>query len=243
MGLIDRVGRVISSNFNALLDRVDDPGKSVDQILLDMREQLRAARAEVVRAVAMEKQLRGKGEALDAESTRWEERASLALSHGDEALAREALSQKRRVVAERDRAEALRAEQRAAALEMRSELERMQAKVQEIQSRRSVIVAQAQMARAGAGVEGLGHVGAGPAPLEELRRMEDQIEGIEASVEAERELDALFGQRGAGSVSGLGAAEVEAKFKKLEAQAAEPVVSQEIEAELAALKRKVRVKV
>src|SRR5687768_14001283 len=110
MGLIDRVGRVISSNFNALLDRVDDPGKSVDQILLDMREQLRAARAEVVRAVAMEKQLRGKGEALDAESTRWEERASLALSHGDEALAREALAQKRRVVAERDRAEALRAE-------------------------------------------------------------------------------------------------------------------------------------
>jgi phage shock protein A len=122
---------------------------------------------------------------------------------------------------------------------MRSELERMQNKVQEIQSRRSTIVAQAQMARAGVGAEGLGHTGSGPAPLEELRRMEDQIEGIEASVEAERELDGLFTRRG----SGPSAAEVEAKFRKLEAEAAEPAASTEIDAELAALKRKVRVKI
>ena len=238
MGLIDRVGRVISSNFNALLDRLEDPGKSVDQILLDMREQLRAARGEVVRAVAFEKQLLAKGEALDAEALRWEQRAALALEGGDEPLAREALAQKQRVVAERDRAEALRAQQRAAALEMRSELERMQAKVQEVQGRRSTLVAQSQMARAGAGVDGLGHTGSGPPPLEELRRMEDQIEGIEASVEAERELDGLFTRRS----SGTSAAELEEKFRRLEAQT-EPEGSPAVESELAALKRKIRVKV
>lgn len=239
MGLIDRVGRVISSNFNALLDRLEDPGRSVDQILLDMQKELRAARQEVVRAVAMEKQLRAKGEGLDAEAARWEQRAVLALERGDEPLAREALAQKRRVVSERERAEALSAEQRAAALEMRSELERMQAKIEEIRARRSTIVASAGIARAGGGAEGLGHTGTGPTPLEELRRMEDQIEGIEASVEAERELDGLLSPR----ASGPSAAEVEAKFRRLEAEAAEPALSQEIETELSALKRKVRVKV
>jgi phage shock protein A len=238
MGLIDRVGRVISSNFNALLDRLEEPGRSIDQILLDMQKELRAARQEVVRAVAMEKQLRAKVQTLDAEAARWEQRAVLALERGDEPLAREALAQKRRVVGERDRAEALSAEQRAAALEMRSELERMQAKIEDIRARRSTIAANAGMARASAGVEGLGHTGAGPTPLEELRRMEDQIEGIEASVAAERELDGIFNPKG----TRLGAAELESKFQKLESES-QSAGSPEIEGELSALKQKLRVKV
>jgi phage shock protein A len=238
MGLIDRVGRVISSNFNALLDRLEDPGRSIDQILIDMQKELRSARQEVVRSVAMEKQLRAKVQNLDAEAARWEQRAVLALERGDEPLAREALAQKRRVLAERDRAESLGAEQRAAALEMRSELERMQSKIEDVRARRSTIAANAGMARAGAGVEGLGHSGAGPTPLEELRRMEDQIEGIEASVAAERELDGIFKP----AQSRFTAAELESKFQKLESEA-QSVGSPEIEGELSALKQKLRVKV
>jgi hypothetical protein len=95
------------------------------------------------------------------------------------------------------------------------------------------------MARSGAGTDGLGHTGSGPVPLEELRRMEDQIEGIEASVEAERELDGLFTRR----ASGLSAAEVEAKFRVLEHEAEAPAANAEIEGELSRLKQKLRVKV
>src|SRR5688572_10165449 len=47
MGIFDRVGSVISSNFNALLDQLEDPKKSVDQTLDAMREQVRAARREI----------------------------------------------------------------------------------------------------------------------------------------------------------------------------------------------------
>src|SRR5262245_57117555 len=115
MGIFDRMGRAISANFNSLIDRLEDPKKSVDQTVLEMREQVRAARQEVVRAVASEKQLRGKTEELDKEVERWEKRAELAVEKDDDELAREALLQKRRLVGERDRAEALRAEQRGAA--------------------------------------------------------------------------------------------------------------------------------
>jgi phage shock protein A len=239
MGLIDRVGRVISSNFNALLDRLEDPGRSIDQILSDMKAELRSARQEVVRAVAFEKQLRAKSQGLESEAKRWEDRAVLALEKGDEPLARAALEQKRRVVAERERAETLRAEQLSAALEMRSELERMQTKVEEVQARRSTLAAEIGMARSGAGADGLGHKGSGPVPLQELRRMEDQIEGIEASVEAERELDGLFEKR----ASGMSTAEVEARFRELEQGAAAPAENAEIEGELTRLKQKIRVKV
>ena len=54
------MGKVISANFNGLVDGLQDPRKSVEQTLIDMQEQIRAARREVVSAVAAEKQLRGK---------------------------------------------------------------------------------------------------------------------------------------------------------------------------------------
>ncbi|MEJ7735190.1 MAG: PspA/IM30 family protein [Polyangiaceae bacterium] len=132
MGIFDRMGKVISSNVNALLDKAEDPKKSLDLILEEMKDQLRAAKKEMVDGVAAEKVLRKKVDELDADVERWEKRAELALKAEDEKLAREALVQKKRVVAERDRAEALRAEQRAAVLNMKSEMERMEQKQKEL---------------------------------------------------------------------------------------------------------------
>src|SRR5688572_12203121 len=207
-----------------------------------MREQIRAARQEVVRSVAAEKQLRKKVEELDAESQRWDGRAELAVKHDDDALAREALIQKRRVVGERDRAEALRAEQRGAALEMKSELERMEQKVEEIQAKKSTIAAQVQQARAGGGPEGLGAKGSSGGAFAEFRRMEDQIEAVETTVQAQRELDEVLTGRGPG---GMTKGEVEAKFRALEAGVSAPQaagVTTEIDDELQAIKKRVRIK-
>src|SRR5215217_1170679 len=107
MGIFDRMGRVISSNVNALLDKAEDPKKSIDLLLEEMKDQVRAAKKEIVEGLAAEKMLRKKVDDLDAEVDKWERRAELALKADDEKLAREALVQKKRVVGERDRAEAL----------------------------------------------------------------------------------------------------------------------------------------
>src|SRR5690606_12618463 len=86
MGIFDRMGRVISSNFNALLDKAEDPKKSIELTLSEMEAQIRAARQEVVRSVAAEKQLRKKVEELDAEVDKWAKRAELAVKHDDDDL-------------------------------------------------------------------------------------------------------------------------------------------------------------
>lgn len=242
MGVFDRMGRVISANFNALLDKAEDPRKSIEQTLNEMREQIRAARQEVVRAVAAEKQLRKKVEELDAECEKWNRRAELAVTHDDDALAREALLQKRRVMAERDRAEALRAEQRGAALEMKAELERMEQKVEELSAHKNTIAAQVSAARAGGGPEALGAKGAGGGAFAEFRRMEDQIEAVETTVQAQRELEEVLSGRGPG---GMTRDEVEAKFRALEAGVPPPEAGApaktEIEEELSAIKKRVRI--
>ncbi|MEZ4226876.1 MAG: PspA/IM30 family protein [Polyangiaceae bacterium] len=241
MGIFDRMGRVISSNFNSLLDKAEDPKKSIDLTLREMHDQLKAARQEVVRSVAAEKQLRAKVEQLDGEVAKWEKRAELAVKHDDDDLAREALVQKKRLTQERDRAEALRGEQRSNALEMKAELERMEGKLEELEAKKGTLAAKAEQAKAGGGAEGLG-ARAGGGAFGEFRRMEDQIEGVEAAVQAQREVEeALGGGRGPG---GLTKDEVEAKFRALEFGEAAPgkkAETSEIDDELSALKKKIRV--
>lgn len=239
MGIFDRMGKVISSNVNALLDKAEDPKKSVDLLVDEMKDQIRAARKELVEGVAAEKLLRKKVEDIDAESDKWDKRAELALKANDEKLAREALVQKKRVVGDRDRAEALRAEQRAAVLNMKTELERMEHKQQELESRKGTLAAQMRQAKAGGGAEALGARGAGGGAFAEFRRMEEKVEGHVAEVAAAREVeDAL--QSG-----GLSAAELEAKFARLEGggSSAEPgkAGGAEVDAELDALKKKLRI--
>ncbi len=238
MGIFDRMGRVISSNFNPLLDKLDDPSWSVEHLLENMEQELRSARREIVAAVAAQKQLEEKVDGLDAEAKKWADRAELALRRNDEPLAREALAQKQRVTLERDRAEALRTEQRARALEMKTELGRMEQKTREYSLRKNTIAAQVQMSRAGGGAEGLGRMGSSPGPFDELRRMEDQIEGVEAAVLAQRELEeTLNGDR----VSSMPSAELEARFQELETGHSQPPPPLNVEAELRVLKQKIRV--
>ena len=237
MGIFDRMGKVISSNFNGLVDGLQDPRKSVEQTLLEMQEQIRAARREVVSAVAAEKQLRGKLDELDAQAAKWASRAELAVKTGDDELAREALMQKKRVTGERDRAEALRGEQRAAAHEMKAELERMEQKVTELEHRKGTLVAQAAQAKAGAD----GQKRVGGSAFAEFRRMEDQIEAVETTVQAQRELDGVLNEPGPG---GMTRDEVEAKFRALEAGVgpiAEKLKHSEVDDELAAIKQRVRI--
>jgi phage shock protein A len=239
MGIFDRMGKVISSNVNALLDKAEDPKKSLDLIVEEMKDQVRAAKKELVEGVAAEKVLRKKVEDLDAEAEKWERRAELALKAEDEKLAREALVQKKRVVGERDRAEALRAEQRSAVLNMKSELERMEAKQQELQARKGTLAAQMKQARAGGGAEGLGGKGSGGGAFAEFRRMEEKIDGAAAEVQAHREVEeALQG-------GGMSAVDLESKFAVLEGKAVkgsgDKTANPEIDDEIAALKKKIRI--
>ena len=240
MGIFERMGRVASANFNALLDRADSPERSLELTLHEMREQLRAARREVVRGVAAEKQLGNKVGELGQDVARWEERAELAVRHGKDELARAALAHKRRLAAERDRTEALRIQQRQNALEMKSEFERMERKLEDFSARRGTLAVLAKQAAAGSGPEGLAD-GAGQT-LSAWQDMEDRLDSIDTIFEAQREVDAELAR--GGHPGGMSPGEVEAQFQRLEQSSAPAPAStpvDDLDQELTALKRKFRV--
>src|SRR3954467_11415754 len=126
MGIFDRMGKVISSNVNSMLDKAEDDKKLLELNLEEMAEQLKTGRQDVIAAVAAEKQLRKKADDLKVEVEKWEKREELGLKSEDEALAREALRQKKRTESEVETVDKARVEQRDTALKMKEELERME---------------------------------------------------------------------------------------------------------------------
>lgn len=237
MGIFDRMGKVISSNLNAMLDKAEDDKKLLELNLEEMADQLKAGRQDVIAAVAAEKQLRKKTDDLKADVEKWEKRAELALKSEDEALAREALRQKKRSESELEAVEKARIEQRDTALKMKQELERMEQKLDDLKMRKGTIAARAQQARAGSGSESLGARG-GSSAFENFRKMEEKIEGREQEGLAMAEVEAA-----------LGTAEkrdLEDKFRDLErglsgGTSGGTKKDAEIEDELAALKKRIRI--
>lgn len=233
MGIIDRAKRAISSNVNAMLDKAEDPRKLVELTLDEMADHLKRAKQDVIAAVAAEKQLRRKADELRAEVDKWEQRAMLAVKAGDDALAREAIAQKRRVAEQLADAEHRREEAYATALKMRDDLQRMEAKHQELSAKKGTIAARAEMAKAGGGAESLGAKG-GENAFASFRGIEEKIEGQEAEVAAMRELED----------DAMKEAELESKFRRLERGTGAPAAgtSSPVDDELAALKTRIRVK-
>jgi phage shock protein A len=231
MGIFDRMGKVIQSNLNALLDKAEDDKKLVGLNLDEMDEQIKAGHKEVIAALAADKQLTKKCDDLRADVQRWDHRAELALKSGDEALAREALKQKKRTTAELEVTDRARGEQQAAALKMKEDLERMKLKLAELKLKRGTIVARAAQARAGAGGENLGSKG-GSSAFDNFRRMEEKIEGKEAEGAAMAEVEEAIGK-------GPKNEDLEAKFRDLEKQGGGG--PSDIDDELAALKKRIRV--
>jgi phage shock protein A len=237
MGIFDRMGKVIQSNLNALLEKAEDDKKLIELNLDEMDGQIKAGQQEVVQAIAAEKQLRKKSDDLRAEVERWDKRAELALKSGDEPLAREALKQKKRASSDLDAAEKARVDQRDAALKMKDDLERMKQKLSQLRMRKGTILARAAQAKAGGGAEQLGARG-GSSAFDNFRRMEEKIEGREAEGSAMAEVEESLGR-------GAKAEDIEAKFRELERQmgggSGGTASSPEVEDELAALKKRIRI--
>jgi phage shock protein A len=238
MGIFDRMGKVIQSNLNSLLDKAEDDKKLIELNLDEMDAQIKAGHQEIVQAVAAEKLLRKKCDSLLADVARWDQRAELALKSGDEALAREALKQKKRASTDLETAERVRGEQQDAALKMKLELERMKTRLADLRLRKGAILARSAQSRGGAGAEQLGSKKPGSSAFDNFRRMEEKIEGREAEGAAMAEVEDALGK-------GTRADDVEAKFRELEARtaggAAGTGASADVDEELAALKKRIRI--
>jgi phage shock protein A len=57
MSILARLSTLVKSNVNDLIDKMQDPAKEIDQLVLDMEDSVRQARGEVATCMAEEKRL------------------------------------------------------------------------------------------------------------------------------------------------------------------------------------------
>ncbi|QJE74687.1 phage shock protein PspA [Aerophototrophica crusticola] len=91
MGIFSRLGDIINSNLNAILDRAEDPEKLIRLIIQEMEDTLVEVRSSAVKTVAEKKEIERKLSDIRRESDDWQRKAEFALSKDRDDLAKGAL--------------------------------------------------------------------------------------------------------------------------------------------------------
>jgi phage shock protein A len=183
MGILGRLSTLIKSNVNDAIDGMQDPAKEIDQMVRDMEDSARQARAEVAQCMGEQKRLGKRVEALDGEIETWTERAETAVRAGDDTLAKEAL--RRRAEKEAERAETQKAlqEQGIYVDQLAVALKALEARVKDVKLRQGTL---RQKARAGKGVSPLSGK---TAAFDDFERMSSKIDSVEAEAGLADELE------------------------------------------------------
>lgn len=91
MALLERVATLIRANLNELVDRAENPEKMIKQVILDMQNQFMQVKTQVAIALADLHLLKKKQQENNGREEEWMRKAQLAVSKGDDGLARAAL--------------------------------------------------------------------------------------------------------------------------------------------------------
>lgn len=216
MGLIDRIWRVIRAEFNSLVSTAEDPEKILEQAVEDMQQDLIMLRQAVAGAIATQKRTERQASQAQATAQEWFNRAQLALSKGDENLAREALTRRKSYQETASAMQSQLSQQSGVVRKLKDNMRSLESKVSEAKTLKEMYHSRLNAAQASQKIqEMLGNVGTGSA-IKAFEKMEEKVIQLEAQSEVLEELSSN---------------ELEKRYAALEA-------GDDIETQLAALKTK-----
>lgn len=218
MGVFSRLSDIVNANLHSMLDRAEDPAKMIRLIIQEMEDTLVEVRSSSVKTIARRKQIERELAEVRAGLEEWAAKAELALSKNREDLARAALLYKSQL---NEKAELLEEELKLVGEQLDKldgDIRQLNAKLKDARARQRALVMRHQ--NAGSRVQAKRALD--DAKLDEAKLRFTQFEQRIERMESEAEASDL------GRDDGLDQA-----FAELENDEA-------VEAELAALKRKLR---
>ena len=212
MNIFTKMWAIIKSHINALLDKLEDPERALEQSIRDMRKQVDRVRGNVITVIAEEKKLKNLVEKYQKDVERWEKNAMLALKEGNETLAREALRRKREAAEHTQQLRPQWEQQKVLATRLKGEFHELRERIQTAQHKKRTLVTRLRHAESQKHLQDMLndlsdnhvfekfetkilHTEAMNAAQEELQgeSLEQQFEALEsgANMDVEQELEAL----------------------------------------------------
>lgn len=188
MGLFDRLSRVVRANLNDMVSKAEDPEKILEQAIIDMQEDLVQLRQAVAGAIATQKRTEQQYNKNQSEANNWQQRAQLALTKGDENLAREALTRKK---ANSDTAAQLKTQldtQVSQVDTLKRNLIALESKISEAKTKKDMLKSRAAAAKANEQLQStISSLNTGGS-MAAFERMEDKVLMMEARSQSAAEL-------------------------------------------------------
>lgn len=146
MGIFSRTRDIFAANMTELLDRAEDPARMIRMIILEMEETLVEVRALAARSIADRKEMQRALVRLEAMQDGWTEKAELALSKDREDLAKAALMERQKAA---DMTNSLKEELKAIEETLKgyeADIAKLQAKLREARARQNAIASRIESA-------------------------------------------------------------------------------------------------
>lgn len=183
MGIFKRLRDVTVASVHDVIDSLEDPVVMLAQYMRDMEVEIGKVEVAVARQVALEKKFRQQWEEAAALAAKRERQVKLALSEGEDELARRALIDKKHYEARAQEYEALYRTAAEAAVQMREKLAQLKDEFYQMRAKKFALMSRAQVARTQKQVNltiaGLG----GESASRGFARMEEKVLRMEAEAE------------------------------------------------------------
>ncbi|MDE7016924.1 MAG: PspA/IM30 family protein [Lachnospiraceae bacterium] len=191
MGVITRFKDIMAANFNALLDRCEDPEKMIDQYLRNLEQDFAKVKAETAAIMAEEKSAKRKLDECEAEIAKMAEYAKKAVTAGNDNEARQFLSKKAELTQKLDVLSKNYGMASENSAKMRQMHDKLEADISSLKSKREMLKAKARVAETqkkmnqmGSGMEGAG------SNMAAFDRMEEKVNKMLDEADAMSELNA-----------------------------------------------------
>ncbi|GEK90728.1 PspA/IM30 family protein [Alkalibacterium kapii] len=146
MAILDRFSDIISANVNAIIDRMENPEKMIDQYLRDMMDDLAEVKKNTASVMAEETRAKRLVDENEAEVKKYEGYAKKALEAGNDADARVFLSKKQELEDTGTGLANAYAKAHENASKMRKMHDKLASDINKLRNRRSMIKAQMSVA-------------------------------------------------------------------------------------------------
>ena len=176
MNLAQRFTLLVKGRLNGLFDSLEDPEQSLYQLILDMEEQLDAAKQATAQAMANEDRLRQQIEIRLRDVAEWEESGRRALERGDEIDARATLERAETGERQAERLRERLAQQEVDTAQIRETVERWHEQVEEARGRLELLQARLRQSEARRNMAGLMQGVAAQNLHSEFERLGDRVD-------------------------------------------------------------------